>query len=184
MGARDGDGARRAYTGVFRGTFIAADDGKKMQSVTVRGRFGEEISDVEHWQPYGVHSVPLPPKDGSQAEALIANLGGSSDHPVVIAVADRRHRPTGAEPGETLLYDDQGQQIKIGRNGITMVGGGSNKPISITVGNSTLRVANGQITATVGGMTMTVLPGRVKIGNGSQPVKLANDAASTNLFAD
>lgn len=184
MSARDGDGARRAYTGVFRGTFVSADDNKKMQSVTVRGRFGEEITDVEHWQPYGMHSVPLPPKDGKQAEVLIANLGGSADHPVVIATADRRHRPTNARPGETVLYDDQGQQIRIGRDGIELTGGGSNKPFKITVGNAVWQVANGQITATVGGTTLTVLPDRVKIGNGSQPVKLANDAASTNLFAD
>lgn len=184
MSSRDGDGARRAYTGLFRGTFVSADDSKKMQTITIRGRFGEEIPDVEHWQPYGMHSVPLPPKDGRQAEALVANIGGSADHPVVLGVADRRHRPKDAQPGETVLYDDQGQQIKIGRDGIALGGGAANKPLSITVGNSIWKIENGQITATVGGQTFTVLPDRVKIGNGSQPVKLANDAASTNLFAD
>lgn len=184
MSARDGDGARRAYTGVFRGTFVSADDGKKMQTMTVRGRFGEEISDVEHWQPYGIYSVPLAPQGGKHAEVLMANIGGSADHPVAIATADRRHRPKNAQPGEAVIYDDQGQQIKIGRGGIVITGGASNKPLTVTVGNASLTVSDGQIRATVGGMALTVLPSRVNIGNGSQPVKLANDAASINLFAD
>lgn len=101
------------YFSISRGTVVSANDGPKMQELTIRDWYGDKKTGVEHWQPAGFVSVPLPPKDGKEAEVLIAHLGGSADHPVVIGTADRRSRPTGAKPGDMIFYDPRDNQRRI-----------------------------------------------------------------------
>ena len=127
------DAARRAYLGVSRGTLVQASDQTKMQEVTVRARFGRMLTNVEHWHPYGFTSVPLVPTDQeqNQAEALVTYLGGSPDHPVVISVADRRHRPKNLKPGESSHHDDQKQHVHLTREGVNATG----KKMTITAGD-------------------------------------------------
>lgn len=126
------DAARRAYIGVTRGTLVEASDGTKMQEVTVRGRFGRMLTNVEHWHPYGFSSVPLKPSDQEQgqAEVLLAYLGGSPDHPVALGIADRRHRPKNMKPGESAHHDDQKQHVHLTRDGINTTG----KKLTLTAG--------------------------------------------------
>ena len=184
MRERASEAARRVYTTLTRGWLVKPDDSKRMQELTIRDRFGVELREVEHWQPYGVTAVPKPPADDKQAEVLIAYLGGSPSHPVVIATADRRSRPTNMEPGEVALHDDQGQAVRIGRAGIVLQGGPSKKPLSFSAGNAIVTIADGQVTVAVGGMSLTVLPDRVKIGAGTKRVKLEDDSISTKLYAE
>jgi phage gp45-like len=57
---------------------------------------------------------------GGQEEApegIAVFLGGQRNHPVVIAVDDRRHRPMGMKPGESAQYDNIGQMTLLRRNG-------------------------------------------------------------------
>jgi|GEM_PF-3503201 len=126
------DAARRVYLGISRGTLVQASDQTKMQEVTVRARFGRMLTNVEHWHPYGFTSVPLVPTDQeqNQAEALVTYLGGSPDHPVVISVADRRHRPKNMKPGESAHHDDQKQHVHLTRDGINTTG----KKVTVTAG--------------------------------------------------
>ena len=138
------DVARRAYLGVTRGTLVKSDESKKLAEVTIRDRFGEVRSNVEHWTPFGFTYVPLPPKDGKEAEALIVYLGGSPDHPIVIGTADRRHRPKNLQPGESALHDDQGQIAKLGRDGYEITA----KKFKITCGSASIEIADGKITLT------------------------------------
>lgn len=140
--------AQREALGVTRATLIAADDSKKMQELRVEMMHSEARVEVEHWQPYGFFSVPLPPKDGKEAEVLLAHVGGSRSHAVAIATADRRHRPRNAKPGETGLFDDQGQQVFITRDGVRITGGPQKKPLTIAVGNSSVTIADGLVTIT------------------------------------
>ena len=127
------DAARRAYLGVGRGTLVEVDDSTKMQEVTVRARFGRMLTNVEHWQPYGFTSVPLKPDDQEQrqAEVLITYLGGSLDHPVVVGIGDRRHRPKNLKPGESSHHDDQKQHVHLTREGVNATG----KKMTITAGD-------------------------------------------------
>lgn len=127
------DAARRTYLGVGRGTLVAVDDSTKMQEVTIRARFGRMLTNVEHWHPYGFTSVPLKPDDQEQrqAEVLVSYLGGSLDHPVVIGIGDRRHRPKNLKPGESSHHDDQGQHTHLTRAGINATG----KKVTITGGD-------------------------------------------------
>ena len=127
------DDDRRAYLGIARGTLVAVDDSTKLQEHTVRAWFGDLYTNVEHWHPYGFSSVPLKPTDQQQgqAEVLVAAVGGNPDHPVVIATADRRHRPKNLKPGESSHHDDQRQHTHLTRDGIKQTG----KKVTITGGD-------------------------------------------------
>ena len=122
--------ARGAMLAFSRATLAKASDATKMQEVDVKTLLGEAFSGIEHWHPYGITHVPLPPDSKGAAEALVAFLGGSRSHPVVIAIADRRHRPKNLKPGESAHHDDQGQHSHLTRNGINTTG----KKVTITGG--------------------------------------------------
>lgn len=135
------DAARRAYLGITRGTIVSSDDKKKLQEVTIRDRFGEKKTNVEHWHPFGFTAIPRPPKDNQEAEALVVYLGGSPDHPVVIGTADRRYRPKDGKEGEVILHNDvAGQEIRIGGNGIIM-SLPSGKSFTIKAGGVTFKLS-------------------------------------------
>jgi len=82
-----------------RGVVQLVDDSTKMQLLQLGVLDGETVDEAEHYQPYGLSSVPLP-----GAEAAIMFPNGDRSHPIVVSVPDRRHRPTGGEPGEVTLY--------------------------------------------------------------------------------
>ncbi len=146
------DAGRRAYLGVTRGTVVTADDKPKMQELTVRARFGEQWTHIEHWHPYGVSYVPLPPDEKGEAEVLVAYLGGSPDHPIVIGVADRRHRPKNLKPGDIAHHDHRGQMTVFTKDGVRHV-----SPLKIThdtvdkdgkVTSSVVQEPSGKVTIT------------------------------------
>ena len=83
-----------------------------VQLVQVEALKGEVLDRVEHLQTYGFASHPLP-----GAEAILLALGGTRNKPIIVVIADRRHRP-GLEAGETIIHDDQGQVIHIARDHI------------------------------------------------------------------
>lgn len=123
--------ARGAMLVFSRGTLTKASDATKMQEVDVKGLLGEAFSGIEHWHPYGITHVPLPPDSKGAAEALVAFLGGSRSLPVVIAIADRRHRPKNLKPGESSHHDDQKQHVHLTREGVNATG----KKMTITAGD-------------------------------------------------
>jgi phage gp45-like len=58
---------------------------------------------------------------GPAAEAICLMVGGQRNHPVCIAVDDRRHRPMGLKPGENAQYDDLGQMTLLRRTGLFLL---------------------------------------------------------------
>ncbi|MCA1452830.1 phage baseplate assembly protein [Bradyrhizobium sp. BRP22] len=123
-------------------TLNKANDNPMMQELSFDGMNGDGRKIVERIQAFGMSSMPLPRDedkqqqggggaggtggDGEQpkgpaAEGIALFLGGQRNHPVVIAVDDRRHRPMGLKGGESAQYDDQGQMTLIRRNGLFMV---------------------------------------------------------------
>lgn len=138
-----------------------------MQTVDARLLHNELLTAIERFQPaYGFSSVPLPPdQDGKKAAEVIAGfINGNRSHPVVIAIDDRRHRPQNWQPGEGGLYDDQGQQVYLSRSGIKITGGTNKLPLTVTVGNATLTIADGKITAKVNKTAVQVTDGLVYLG--------------------
>ncbi len=96
-----------------RGTVVLAAAGKMMQTLQVRLTAGELKDNVEHFEPYGLTSNPLP-----GAEVLTMFLGGDRSHAVVVVAADRRYRITELKPGEVAIYTDEGDKIHFKRGRI------------------------------------------------------------------
>lgn len=102
--------ANRVANSIARAVVQLVDDGKKLQLMQLGALAGETIDGAEHHQPYGFSSVPLP-----GAEAVVTFPNGDRSHPLVVAVSDRRHRPTGGAAGEVVLYTDEGDTVRLGR---------------------------------------------------------------------
>src|SRR5262245_14541517 len=117
----------RAMHQAVRFTLNQADDNPMMQTLHFDGMNsdGRNGVPVERMQAFGFSSSPLPRDeqqqsqsggsgtggDGEQmkgpaAEGIALFLGGQRNHPVIIALDDRRHRPMGLKPGENAQYDD------------------------------------------------------------------------------
>lgn len=89
-----------------------ADDAKKVQELQVELLPGEVRDEIEHFQGYGFTSVPL-----EGAEAVVIFVGGRRDQGYCIGTDDRRHRPTGLEPGEVAVYNNAGAKVVLKANG-------------------------------------------------------------------
>ncbi len=96
---------------VGRAVLGMVNDAAALQSVQVQILADQVRDNAEHFQHYGFTSVPFP-----GAEGIALAVGGSSGHTVVINIDDRRYRIK-LESGEVALYDDQGQYVKLGRDG-------------------------------------------------------------------
>jgi phage gp45-like len=115
------EAARRAYNTLTRATLKGAKDDKLMQEVDIDLWKGEARKTIERFQQYGISSVPHKAKDEKTdevAEALIGYVNGNPAHAVIMAIDDRRHRLKNQKEGEVALYDDQGQILRITRDGI------------------------------------------------------------------
>lgn len=108
--------ATRVANTVARAVVQLVDDDKKLQLVQLGVLAGETVDGAEHHQSYGLASVPLP-----GAEAVVLFPGGDRAHPLVVAVSDRRYRPTGGGGGEVCLYTDEGDTIRLGRGHVIVL---------------------------------------------------------------
>jgi hypothetical protein len=105
-------------------TLNKANSNPMMQEMNFDGMAKEGRKIVEQMQSFGMSATPLPRDEqdgqgglgsmlsnikGKAAEGIALFLGGQRNHPVVIGVDDRRHRPMGLKPGESFQYDQQGQ---------------------------------------------------------------------------
>lgn len=121
---------------VARGVVKLVNDAKKQQIVQLGVLAGETVDDGESFHPYGFSSVPL-----AGAEAVVLFPNGDRSHPVVVAVSDRRHRPTGGEAGEVTVYNHTGAKVVITKDGDIVatpapgrefiVGGGAHKLVTV-----------------------------------------------------
>jgi len=114
---------RRVQLMVGRAVLVAVDDSSKCQTVQITALKGEVLDGVERVTEYGFTSHPHP-----GAEAVLLAVGGNRANGVVIAAGDRRYRLTGLAAGEVALHDDQGQVIKLARDGMEIT---TSKPITV-----------------------------------------------------
>ena len=104
---------------IARGTVQLVTDSTLLQQLQIRlsqGSTEDEddlLSDVEHWHPYGFTNVPKPADANGAPEALVLHVDASDEHPVVIAVADRRYRLTALADGDVAIYNDRGSKVHI-----------------------------------------------------------------------
>jgi len=97
---------------ISRVVLSRVDDSKKMQAVQLTALDGETRENVERVQNYGFTSVPL-----AGAEGVAVFVGGYRDHGLVVAMDDRRYRPTGLQAGEVALYSSGGTKVLLKANG-------------------------------------------------------------------
>jgi phage baseplate assembly protein V len=111
---------------VLRGVITLVNDAAALQRIQLQmrgmpqadGGMGAERADnLELLGHYGLTSVPH-----AGAEAIMLSVNGTKAHGVVIAVDDRRYRLTGLQTGEVALYDDLGNQVKLGRDELAITG--------------------------------------------------------------
>ncbi len=108
--------AMRIANSIARAVIQLVDDSTKQQLLQLGVLAGEDIDGAERFQDYGFFSVPLP-----GAEAVVIFPNGDRGHPLVVAVADRRYRPTGGQPGETGLHTDEGDEIRLARGHVIVL---------------------------------------------------------------
>ncbi len=132
------DMAFRTFHTLARATLNKANDDPMMQEMHLDFFNNDSRKNIERVQDYGFSSMPIPrskqegkqqsgsgsggdvkpeqPK-GEAAEAVVMYQGGQRNHPVIVAVDDRRHRPRQLKPGENAQYDDIGQMSLLRRVG-------------------------------------------------------------------
>lgn len=104
--------SNRVANSIARAVVLRTDDSAKMQLLQISLQAGETRGGAERFQPYGFSSVPLP---GAEAVTLFPN--GDRARPLVIAVDDRRHRPTGQDGDTVTMYNSTGAKIFITKDG-------------------------------------------------------------------
>jgi phage baseplate assembly protein V len=122
---------------------------------------GETRSRVELLQPMGWTMVPKP-----GAEVLVLEVGGLRGHLVALVADDAGLRVTDAEPGQIAVRDERGQRVVFRDDGIEITGA-----LKVTI--------------TASGPVVLDAP-EIRLGSAgaSQPLRLANNAASTKVFAE
>ena len=151
--------ARRLSNLLARGTVVASTAATKMQTLQLKLLADEMKDGVEHFEPYGFTSRPLP-----GAEVLAVFMDGDRSHGVVVVAADRRYRLRTLAPGEVAIHDHLGNHVHFKADGslaILATGG-----VAIT-GNLTVSgTINGAIDVIGGGKS---LKGHTHTGGGSGP---------------
>lgn len=104
--------ARRLGNMVARGAVSAVNSATKMQSLQLRLMADETKDNVEHFEPFGFTSRPLP-----GAEHVTVFMDGDRSHGITVVVADRRYRLTGLQDGEAALHDAYGNKAHFKRDG-------------------------------------------------------------------
>jgi phage gp45-like len=131
----------RAIHTLARATINAIKDGHMMQTMHADMFNNDSRQGIERVQNYGFTSSIIPrskskseqqqqdrtgatgqnvsperPK-GEAAEAVLLFQAGQRNHPLAVAVDDRRFRPRLWKPGENAQYDDIGQVFALRRGG-------------------------------------------------------------------
>jgi len=109
--------ANRVTNGAARGVVHLVDDSGNMQIVQIGVLDGEALDGAEHFQPYGFSSVPPPADADGAPECAVMFPGGDRGHPIVLAVADRRHRRTGAPAGDVAMRHFTGAIVTFTEDG-------------------------------------------------------------------
>lgn len=126
-------GADRHANGLSRTAVEAVDDTKPMQETTHSLFTDEQQALIEHVHPYGFTAVPVKPSgQGAMrraAEAFMSFMGAGRSHGIAVAIGDRRFRLYKLKEGEVALHDNQGHQIHIANDGITVSSPNSKKVV-------------------------------------------------------
>lgn len=108
------DLANRIRLSITKAIVESIVDSTAIQTVKLDALTEEVFDKVERPQNYGLTSNP--PAD---SEAVLGEIGGSRDNPIVIIVENSANRPKNLNAGEVILWALFGQRIKHASNGNT-----------------------------------------------------------------
>lgn len=161
---------RRIYGMVSRAVLSAVDDSTGIQALQIEGMADELHDGVERMQDYGFTSHP---KAG--AEATVVFAGGLRSHGLIVALGDRRFRLKDLTEGEVAMYDDQGQVVRLKRDGVFVH---TDKKVTIEAGEDIL--VHGDAKITVEAVGDVLVDGEAKITvDGAGDVLVKSDAKVT-----
>ena len=104
--------ARQIGNLLARGVVSAVNSAPKMQRLQLRLMADEAKDDVEHFEPFGFTSKPLP-----GAEHVTVFMDGDRSHGITLVVADRRYRLAALGDGEAALHDAYGNKVHLKKDG-------------------------------------------------------------------
>ncbi len=107
---------RRVSLMIGRAVLTAVKDGAARQYLQFTALAGETKGDVEHFQPYGFTSHPLP-----GAQVVFACVAGDRGLPLALVADDPRYRLTDLQPGEVAIFTDEGDRIKLKRGRVVEI---------------------------------------------------------------
>lgn len=119
-----------------RAMLVKVDDKGSQQLVDLKGVNNEEPQKIWRPQPFGISSNP--PKD---SDGLLHQLGSRSDRSVYQDGGHEKYRPKRTPVGGTVLYDDQGNIIRIFKDHGDFV---HSKKINIRIGKGYKAGDNGK----------------------------------------
>lgn len=128
--------AVRVANSIARAVVQLVDDATGLQGLQLGVLDGEDLDECERFQEYGFYSVPL-----VGAEAVVVFPNGDRGHPLVVAVDDRRYRPTGGDAGEVCVYNHTGANVKITAAGDIVLTPAAGKKIKLGSASADLGVA-------------------------------------------
>lgn len=99
------------YTLIGRAVLHAVNAAPGCQTLQVQVLADETQDDVEHVEPYGFTSNPLP-----GAEGVVLNVGGRRGAAVGFNFGNRGFRVVGLKSGEVCIYTDEGDKITLMRD--------------------------------------------------------------------
>ena len=176
--------AHRIKTAVYKALIRAVVDTGEIQLVKISGLSGEVQDGIERIQNYGISSNPP-----LGSESVVACIGGSKDHVVVIATDSGAYRVKALNSGEVVIYSQFGQQILLKSNGSVEI----TAPAGVSVGNGSDAVAMGTKTDAIVSTISATATGQVCATPGAAcpfatalktALELLPSVASTNLTAD
>lgn len=158
---------------VGRAVLAAVNDDATLQTLQIELASDEAQDGVEHFQPYGLAYKPH-----VGAEAIAMAVGGLRSHAVVLTVTDRRYRLKALKDGEVALYDDQGQKLLLGRDGILIE---TPKDIICKPEGDFTVDAGGKVT--IKGAGETLIDGSsISLGEGGQGAARKGDAVAGGVI--
>lgn len=116
----------RIANSIARAVVQLVDDSTRLQLLQLGVQAGEDVDDAERVQEYGFASVPL---EGAEAVVLFPN--GDRAHALVVAVDDRRYRPTGGTAGDVALYTDDGILVRLTAGEVRLGSGTATDPVAL-----------------------------------------------------
>lgn len=154
---------------LFRGELGSIDDEGDLQTTTILGPYGEELTKVHRVMPYGLHSMPpvgshgLGLQLGSEGRVTSAMLG----------LEHQQYRPKKRPGGSVALYDQNDNVISLVQ-----------QELRVTGKKATIVEAADKVTIKRGGLVVVLREGRIDLGaeEGTQAVMTAGGPSSV-VFA-